>query len=69
MVTISINDETRQFPQPVNLDDVLQDYRAHNPDLAFAIAVNGEFVPRTQYPNVQLQDGDTLDIVNPVGGG
>lgn len=69
MVTISINDETRQFPQPVNLDDVLQDYRAHNPDLAFAIAVNGEFVPRTQYTNVQLQDGDTLDIVNPVGGG
>ncbi len=69
MVTISINDETRQFPQPVNLDDVLQDYRAHNPDLAFAIAVNGEFVPRTQYANVQLQDGDTLDIVNPVGGG
>lgn len=69
MVTISINDETRQFPQPVNLDDVLQDYRARNPDLAFAIAVNGEFVPRTQYANVQLQDGDTLDIVNPVGGG
>ena len=69
MVTISINDETRQFPQPVNLDDVLQDYRAHNPDLAFAIAVNGEFVPRTQYANVQLQDGDMLDIVNPVGGG
>ena len=69
MVTISINDETRQFPQPVSLDDLLQDYRARHPDLAFAIAVNGEFVPRTQYAQVQLQHGDTLDIVNPVGGG
>ena len=69
MVTISINDETRQFPQPVRLEDLLHDYRARNPDLAFAIAVNGEFVPRAQYPQVQLQDGDTLDIVNPVGGG
>lgn len=69
MVTISINDEPRQFPAPVPLDDVLQDYRARNPDLAFAVAVNGEFVPRTQYSQVQLQNGDTLDIVNPVGGG
>ena len=69
MVTISINDETRQFPQPVILDDVLQDYRTHNPDVAFAIAVNGEFVPRAQYAKLRLQDGDTLDIVNPVGGG
>lgn len=69
MVTISINNETRQFSQPVILDDVLQDYRTRNPDAAFAIAVNGEFVPRAQYAKVQLQDGDTLDIVNPVGGG
>ena len=69
MITISINNEIRQFPQAVRLDDLLQDYRESNPDLAFAVAVNGEFVPRTQYPQTQLQDGDTLDIVNPVGGG
>jgi len=69
MVTISINNETRQFPQPVHLEELLRDYRERNPELAFAVAVNGEFVPRTQYPQVQLQDGDTLDIVNPVGGG
>jgi sulfur carrier protein len=69
MVTISINNETRQFPQPVSLDELLRDYREHNPELAFAVAVNGEFVPRANYPQVQLQHGDTLDIVNPVGGG
>lgn len=69
MVTISINDELRRFPGAVPLEDILQEYRQTNPGLAFAIAVNGEFVPRTQYPQVQLQDGDTLDIVNPVGGG
>ncbi|MBC6907062.1 sulfur carrier protein ThiS [Saccharophagus sp. K07] len=69
MVTISINDELRQFAQPVALEELLLDYRRDNPDLAFAVAVNGEFVPRTQYAQVQLGDGDTLDIVRPVGGG
>lgn len=69
MVTISINDELRQFPQPQTLRELVQHYRAENPDTAFAIAVNGEFVPRTQYDAVLLKHGDTLDIVSPVGGG
>lgn len=69
MVTISINDELRQFAQPVALEELLLEYRGDNPDLALAIAINGEFVPRAQYAQVRLRDGDTLDIVRPVGGG
>ena len=69
MVIISINDELRQFPQPQTLRELVQHSRAENPDPAFAIAVNGEFVPRTQYDAVLLKHGDTLDIVSPVGGG
>ena len=69
MVTISINDEQQQFPAPVPLAEFLQGYSAANPTAAFAVAVNGEFVPRTRYPAVLLEHGDTLDIVAPVGGG
>ncbi len=35
----------------------------------FAIAVNGEFVPRSQYDTFQLNDRDQIDLVKPVGGG
>lgn len=35
----------------------------------FAVARNGEFVPKSQYDQTTLSDGDTLDIVTPVGGG
>lgn len=34
-----------------------------------AIERNGDIVPRSQFGDVQLQSGDTLEIVGAVGGG
>ena len=34
-----------------------------------AIEKNGEIVPRSQFDAVNLQEGDTLEIVGAVGGG
>ncbi len=34
-----------------------------------AIEKNGEIVPRSQFSEVHLQDGDKLEIVGAVGGG
>ena len=34
-----------------------------------AVAINGEFVPRSRYDSVQLKDGDAVEVVAPVGGG
>ena len=34
-----------------------------------AIECNGEIVPRSQFANTQLADGDKLEIVGAVGGG
>ena len=34
-----------------------------------AIERNGEIVPRSQFENVSLSDGDRLEIVGAVGGG
>lgn len=69
MVTISINDELQRFPAPKALRELLHTFSTANPETAFAVAVNGEFVPRTQYDAITLTDGDALDIVSPVGGG
>ena len=35
----------------------------------FAVAVNGDFVPRADYEQTPLNAGDSLDIVAPVVGG
>jgi len=34
-----------------------------------AIECNGEIVPRSQFADIQLADGDKLEIVGAVGGG
>ena len=35
----------------------------------FAAAVNLRFVPRTQYPQTALAEGDQIEIIAPVTGG
>jgi sulfur carrier protein len=35
----------------------------------FAVAVNLQFVPRTQYQSVALQADDRIEIISPVTGG
>ena len=34
-----------------------------------AVELNGEILPKSQYSNTALKDGDVVEIVNFVGGG
>ncbi len=68
MIDITINDEPAQCADQAPLQLVLED-RQNNADEPFAVALNGEFVPRSRYREVTLRQGDALDIVSPVGGG
>ncbi|QVL44886.1 MAG: sulfur carrier protein ThiS [Methylophilaceae bacterium] len=34
-----------------------------------AVECNGEIVPKSQYAQAMVQDGDTLEVVGAVGGG
>tara|TARA_B100000446_G_scaffold111138_1_gene103815 strand:- start:1183 stop:1386 length:204 start_codon:yes stop_codon:yes gene_type:complete len=67
MLTLSLNNETKSLPHPMSLSDALQHWQLC--DSLSAAAINGEFVPRSNYSNTALQDGDKIDIVKPVGGG
>lgn len=72
MVNIRVNDEPTQLPQALPLSEFLATWQTPETDEgnpAFAIALNGEFVPRASYAEVTLNEGDELDIVSPVGGG
>lgn len=67
MLTLSLNNEVHTLPQPMTLREAL-DFWNLRTDLS-ATAINGEFVPRSQYHLVTLRHGDTIDLVKPVGGG
>lgn len=64
---VSVNNERRQLPLPCTVADLLQQlgYTAGK----VAVAVNSEFVPRSQYAGRQLADGDCVDVLAAVQGG
>ena len=63
---ISVNGEVEQI-EPQSLESYLTDKLL----LGRRIAVerNGDIVPRSQFTNVVIEDGDVLEIVHAIGGG
>lgn len=61
-----MNGEFEQI-EPQNLESYLTDKSL----LGRRIAVerNGDIVPRSQFTNVVIEDGDVLEIVHAIGGG
>ena len=66
MMTLSLNNQLQSLDDNTTLSAFLEQ---HPPTGSFAVALNGEFVPRSRYADTLLAEGDELDIVAPVGGG
>lgn len=67
MINVSVNNEMFEVASHTLLSDALQQWGYA--DAKIAIAINGEFVPRSTYTERQLSAHDQIDIVKPVGGG
>lgn len=68
MIEIFVNDKTITVGSDASLLQVLT-RGGFDPSQPFAVALNGEFLPKSRYATVQLNNGDQLDVVSPVGGG
>lgn len=67
MIQLTINGEIRQFDQPINITQFIEQNDLQGK--RFAIERNGEIVPRSQFAEQFLADGDRLEVVVAVGGG
>lgn len=67
MFHLSINGESRTFPQALSIAELLDHCGIDRTRVA--VEVNREVVPRTSHPTRQLHDGDRVEIVTLVGGG
>jgi sulfur carrier protein len=47
----------------------LLEARGYDFKTAFACAINNAFVPRPQWPQRALKNGDRIDVVTPITGG
>jgi len=63
---VLINQQDHELRDGATLADAVQAIQASGP---FAAAVNLRFVPRGQYANTPLAEGDRIEIIAPVTGG
>ncbi|NIR28950.1 MAG: sulfur carrier protein ThiS [Gammaproteobacteria bacterium] len=64
---ILLNGETRQLPDGASVAALLE--RLELTGKRFAVEVNEEVVPRSEYAQVGLHEGDRVEIVRAIGGG
>ncbi len=67
MIKLTVNGEPRELEGPTPLHAFLESLGV-NTQLV-AVAHNGTVLRKGTYANITLNDGDTLEVVRPVGGG
>ncbi|HRC73682.1 MAG TPA: sulfur carrier protein ThiS [Candidatus Competibacter sp.] len=64
---IEVNGEKKELANPRSLAEAIEILGYEGARIA--VACNEEFVPRSRYASLQLQNGDRLEIVSPMQGG
>lgn len=67
MIELLVNGERRQLSTALPVAQALKEWGYNSEGIA--VAVNGEFVPRSAYAGHQLGEHDQVDIVAPIQGG
>ena len=66
-IQVTLNGREVELPKSISLMRYLEDKRLVGRRIA--VAHNGSVVLREDYCDVLIDDGDTVEIVRPVGGG
>ncbi len=67
MITVRINGKDTEIEPGQSIETYLEAKGLAGRSLA--VAVNGNVLRREELSEIHLQDGDTVEIVRPVGGG
>jgi sulfur carrier protein len=66
-IRISVNGKPREIEGETSLAAFLQ---AHGIDPRLvAVAINGDVIPKADYEDARVRDGDEVEVVRMVGGG
>ncbi|MBL4797450.1 MAG: sulfur carrier protein ThiS [Oleispira sp.] len=71
-INITLNDTRYDLKKGSSISQALDilNINSDKPKLTdFVIALNQTFIPRSQYPNTQLQNNDVIELLSPMAGG
>lgn len=66
MIQVIVNGSPTQLQQTCTLTTALEEL-GH--DGNFAVAINGNFIPRHDYETLQIKGGELLEVLTPMQGG
>jgi len=69
-----INDIEQESPTPCSLEQALGSYIEDNGNTelsenSYVVAVNQNFVPRSEYQSLLINEGDKIEVLSPMAGG
>ena len=67
MISLLVNGKPKELDQGTDLAAYLDSFGLNLQHVA--VGYNGEVLSKDQFPQIELRDGDVLEIVRPVGGG
>ncbi len=62
-----VNGETKHLREPISVAELMREMGVSGRRVA--LELNGEIVPRSSFGQTTLNPGDTLEIVQAIGGG
>lgn len=67
MIVVSVNNEKKNFERELSVAELLQ-LCGFTPEKV-AVAINADFVARSDYARQQVKNNDRVDVLAPVQGG
>ncbi len=69
MIRIKVNGEERFIEREMTVEELLKHMGVQIREVGLAVAVNEEVVPKSEYGKRIVREGDSVEIVQLVGGG
>ena len=65
---VRINGKETEVHQSMSIVDYLTSI-GFDKKVSIAVAINGEIIPKDEYSETQLKNGDSMEVVRAIGGG
>ena len=68
MAKITVNGELQEVNLPLSLTELIKQNNVEQPEMV-SVQVNDDFVDRTEWDDIQIKEGDSVDFLYFMGGG
>ena len=65
---VRINGKDTEIHESVSIVDYLTSI-GFDKQVSIAVAINGEIIPKEEYGEIHLKNGDSVEVVRAIGGG